>query len=300
MARPKKYLQKTVIAGDTIEIYKTQSSRYGLSIPRDENVGKTPEATVRNNQRLAERRLRQIINANFKDDDYHLIYKYFEHTHPANWKEAVEEMRRYWRRIQYEAKKAGIELRYIWAIETGKRGSIHFHVIVNKIEKKAELSFFQKQWKRQVTGEDGKKTWIKLGPVYCMSLWSDGQYNDLAKYIIKQTSETFREMKGKRWNCSRNLIKPKETVKEVKASQWRQEPKPPKGYVFDPSFPLENGVCAVTGLRYQRYGLIRIERQRWRRMQISDEEGKDSESQSETSPKNSRETFHEGPAETPC
>ena len=76
-------------------------------------------------------------------------------------------------------------------------------------------------------------------------------------------------MKGKRWNCSRNLVKPKETVKEVIASQWRREPKPPKGYVFDPSFPLENGVCAVTGLRYQRYGLIRIERQRRReKMQI--------------------------------
>lgn len=265
MARPKKYLQKTVVAGDTIEVYKTQSSRYGLAIPRDENVGKTPEATVRNNQRLAERRLRQIINANFQDDDYHLIYRYFKHTRPANWKEAVEEMRRYWRRMQYEAKKAGIELRYIWAVETGKRGSIHFHVIVNK----ADLSFFTKQWKRQVTGEDGKKTWIKMGTVYCVPLWSDGQYNDLAKYIIKQTSETFREMKGKRWNCSRNLVKPKETVKEVKASQWRQEPKPPKGYVFDPSFPLENGVCAVTGLRYQRYGLIRIERQRRReKMQI--------------------------------
>ena len=43
-----------------------------------------------------------------------------------------------------------------------------------------------------------------------------------------------------------------------------EEPKPPKGYVFDPSFPLENGVCAVTGLRYQRYGLIRIDRQRRR------------------------------------
>ena len=85
MARPKKYLQKTVIAGDTIEIYKTQSSRYGLSIPRGENVGKTPESTMRNNQRLAKRRLRQLINANFQDDDYHLIYRYFKHTRPANW-----------------------------------------------------------------------------------------------------------------------------------------------------------------------------------------------------------------------
>ena len=40
VARPKQYLQKTVVAGDTIEIYKTQSSRYGLSIPRMENIVK--------------------------------------------------------------------------------------------------------------------------------------------------------------------------------------------------------------------------------------------------------------------
>ncbi len=261
----KTYLQRTVVAGDTIEVYKTQSSRYGLAIPRSENAGKTPEATLRNNQRLAERRLRQIINTNFQDDDYHLIFRYFLHTRPATGKEAAEEMRRYWRRLQYDAKKAGISLRYIWAMEVGKKGAVHFHAIVNR----QDLPFFTRQWKRQVAGEDRKKTWIKLGTVYCVPLWTDGQYKDLAKYVIKQTSKTFRQMGGKRYNCSRNLKKPKETVKEVKARQWRQEPKPPKGYIFDPSFPLENGVCSVTGLRYQRYGLIRIDRQRRReRMRI--------------------------------
>ena len=108
-----------------------------------------------------------------------------------------------------------------------------------------------------------------MGTVYCVPLWTGGQYTDLAKYIIKQTSRTFRAMGGKRWHSSRNLKKPKETVKEVKARQWRKEPTPPKGYVFDPSFPLENGVCEATGLRYQRYGLIKIDRQRRReRMQM--------------------------------
>lgn len=256
----KKYLQRTVVAGDTIEIYKTQSSRYGMAIPRAENAGKTPEAIQRNNQRMAERKLRQLINANFRDDDYHLIFRYFPHTRPGSRKEAAEEMRRYWRRLQYEAKKAGIQLRYIWAVEVGKKGGIHFHAVVSR----QALSFFTRQWHRQITGPDGKREWVRLGTVYCIPLWTDGQYKDLAKYIIKQTSQTFRDMGGKRWNGSRNLQKPKETVKEVKASQWRQEPKPPKGYLFDPSFPVENGVCSVTGLRYQRYGLIRIDRQRRR------------------------------------
>ncbi len=261
----KKYLQKTVEAGDTIEVYKTQSSRYGLCIPRSENVGKTPEAAMRNNQRMAQRHLRQLINANFQDEDYHLIFRYFKHTRPGSWKEAEEEMQRYWRRMQYEAKKKGAKLRYIWATEVGKKGGIHFHAIVNR----QALSFFTRQWRRQVVGEDGRKTWIRLGTVYCVPLWTGGQYTDLAKYIIKQTSRTFRAMGGKRWHSSRNLKKPKETVKEVKARQWRKEPTPPKGYVFDPSFPLENGVCEATGLRYQRYGLIKIDRQRRReRMQM--------------------------------
>ena len=150
----KKYLQKTVVAGDTIEIYKTQSSRYGLCIPRSENVGKTPEAAMRNNQRMAQRHLRQLINANFQDEDYHLIFRYFKHTRPGSWKEAEEEMRRYWRRMQYEAKKKGITLRYIWAVEVGKKGGIHFHAVVNR----QELSFFTQQWRRQTVGEDGRKT----------------------------------------------------------------------------------------------------------------------------------------------
>ena len=261
----RKYLIRTVTAGDTIEVFKTQSTRYGLNIPRVEHEGKTPAAVEKNNQRLAERKLRQLINENFQDNDYHLIFRYFKNLRPSSMTEAAEEFRRYLRRVQYDLKKDGLELRYIWAVEVGKKGAIHFHAIANRLD----LTYFTKQWRRQTVDGSGGRVWQKLGTVYCIPLWTDGQYKDLANYIIKQTSQTFRAMGGKRYNASRNLRKPKETVKQVNASTWRKNPKPPKGYIFDPSFPLENGVCEITGIPYQRYGLIRIDRQRARERMLN-------------------------------
>ncbi|WP_312644007.1 hypothetical protein [Hydrogenoanaerobacterium sp.] len=236
------YLIKEVTAGETKEIYKTQSSRYGYNIPRKENTGNTPEAVQKNNQRLAEDTLRQLINENFKHGDLHTTLKFFPPQRPKDPKEAQKHVQKWIRRMQTRLKKLEIEFKYIYAVEIGKKGAVHIHVIMNYVD----IRIVRELWTH--------------GTIYFVPLYSEGQYRELANYIIKQTSEMYKQKgwTGRRYTPSKNLSKPKVEKRRVNAKTWREEPKPPKGYIFDSTFPLENGVCEVTGLTYQRYGLILI------------------------------------------
>ena len=71
------YIKERCKAGDTIEISKTYSTRYGKKyIQRRKNVNKTLEAVKKVNQRNAEKKLRRLINANFKKSDLHMVLTY--------------------------------------------------------------------------------------------------------------------------------------------------------------------------------------------------------------------------------
>lgn len=236
-----KYLIKEVPAGDTIEFFKTQSSRYGYNLPRSENTGSTPRAVERNNQRMAEDALRQLLNENFVDGDLHVVFKYFLLYRPKTPEEAQKDFAMWVRRMRPKLQKLKIEMKYVYAVGIGERGAVHIHVVLNSMD----IGYIRECWSK--------------GSIYYTQLYTDGQYRELANYIIKQTIG-MREngWSGRRYTPSKNLRRPKPKKKQVSAKTWRQEPKPPQGYMFDPTFPLENGVCEVTGLTYQRYGVIRI------------------------------------------
>lgn len=57
------YIQHTWYAGDTVEIHKTYSARYGKKIARGPNRNKTTEDVKKYNAELAERELRLLLNA---------------------------------------------------------------------------------------------------------------------------------------------------------------------------------------------------------------------------------------------
>lgn len=258
MKKKRKYLMNVIKAGDTIEIYKTQSSRYGYKIPRSENIAKTPEDVYKNNQRLAEDHLRQLINANFKNDDLHAILKYRADQRPETPKQAQRDVKVWVDKMRKALKRMKMEFKYIYAVEIGERGAVHIHVVMNCVD----VRLIRRLW--------------GFGTVYLVSLYTDGQYRELANYIIKQTSKMYQRKgwSGRRYTPSKNLIKPESKKKEVTAKKWRKKPTVPKGYLLDPSFPLVNGRCEVTGIEYQRYGLIKIktykERYPQRREHIDD------------------------------
>lgn len=231
------YIIKEYRAGHTIEIYKTYSARYGKHLPRSPNSNPTPEAVKRNNERLAEMKLRLLLNANFKKGDLHLTLTYKEPQEPQQAKTQLEKFLRVMRRT-YKAQD--MELKYI-AVTEYLNVRIHHHVIVNSID----FRIIQEIW--------------QCGLVRPVCLYDD-DFAKLAAYLIKETKKTFREPDApsrKRWNQSRNLIQPKPIIKVVSASKWRNEPKARKGYNLLTD-SIVNDV-SIFGIPYQHYRMVAID-----------------------------------------
>lgn len=247
------YTKKTWYLLRTVEVEKTYQWRYGApGMPRSAKKKATPEDIERQNQWVAEKKLRRTINLNFKGDDLHLILTYRKDNRPEKeqqpkiLKDFLKDMRRDYR-------KAGCQFKYILATEYGSRGAVHHHLIINNITQDgiSTTRLVTKNWKY------GRPMWVPLDDT--------GEYKDLAEYIIKDTSKSFR-MEGnpfkQRYTCSRNLEKPVPVVEKMSASRWRDEPKiTPKmendGWWLDYD-SIVTGFNRVTGYPYQYYTLRRI------------------------------------------
>lgn len=236
------YIKERCVAGETIEICKRYSTRYGKKyIQRRDNENKTPEAVKKVNQRNAEKNLRRIINANFKKNDLHLVFTYEKDKRPTP-EGAKADLRNLMRRMKRIYEKAGLEFKYINSTEFGKRGAVHFHVLVPFID----MRLINDTWengKIRPTMLDGRKNHAKL-----------------AHYIVEETSARLKRdgITGKRYNASRNLIKPQQRKKVEKPDFFREEPVAEKGYYIEKD-SIRTGFHEVTGMYYQEYTMIRME-----------------------------------------
>ena len=91
------------------------------------------------------------------------------------------------------------------------------------------------------------------------ALYGEGEYENLAAYLVKETTETFKDDEApckKRYSCSRNLVHPEPEVKIIKAFKWAEDPKPKKGYeVIKDS--VHSGINRM-GFPYQYYKMRKI------------------------------------------
>lgn len=233
------YIKTIWIAGNTIEVAKTYSARYGKKIARGPNQNKTPEAVKRYNAQIAERELRLLINENFGHRDYYitLTYRRGERPDPETARKQIDKFIRALRRVY---QKAGVEFRWIVVTEY-KRKAIHHHLIINRYHIGEIVDLWPYGYPQ-----------IKL-------LDNTGDYARLAAYLIKETCSTFGEAGSpskKRWRCSRNLRKPKVKKQVIHAEHWADDPKPVKGYqIVRDSVYMD--VSPVTGFPYQWYRMIR-------------------------------------------
>nr|DAS38168.1 MAG TPA: protein of unknown function DUF1424 [Caudoviricetes sp.] len=191
---------------------------------------------------MAWRKLTREINANFVPGDLFLTCTYQMSTRPDPQR-AKKNMENFLDRLRRRFKKVGLEFKYILVNAYGKRGGIHHHLIIPAIAYPVVAA-----------------CWT-YGAVRFEALYPNREYSALAWYLIKQShlSPSGEEsIPGNRWSGSRNLIKPVEKVEEVDAKEWREEPKPIKGYYIDPN-SVENGVSPVTGIPYQFYRMLQIQ-----------------------------------------
>ena len=239
------YYKTTIKAGRTIEVYKSYRKRTGV-VERGDRKKLTSEEMDRINQLNAERKLRIKLNANFKKGDPFITLTYRKELRPEI-EQAKKDIKKLIRELRKYYKRQGEELKYILVTEYENK-SIHHHLLLNDVDKIEKIV---------------NDLWIYGRPNYKF-LDETGQYKDLASYLIKETSKSYRKnrINGKgnkqRYSCSRNLIMPEAKVEVVKANKWLADPKAIKGYYIDQD-TIINGVDPFTNREYQRYTMVQID-----------------------------------------
>ena len=231
------YLEKMYTYGDTIEIQKTYSKRYGHHGPRGERKRPSKKSVEDYNDKMAVRELARTIKANFERNDIHLVLTYKKDQRPEDVETAAKQRRKF---LQCVKKLAGDEFKYISATSIGSHGAIHHHLIISYVDP------------REI-----KELW-QYGSTYTTFL-DGGDYTDLARYILhqRQKSAAPENLPRRRWSSSRNVARIKPDVKVVKAKKWREPPLPRAGYIVDVD-SIESSVNPVTGIPYLYYRLKRV------------------------------------------
>lgn len=238
------YVQETVKAGNVTEISKYHTRKY--QVPkgkRNKNTGITTLGQEKINERRAEKKLRLLIYANFREDDLYLTLTYGKEKPEPE--EAKTILAKFLRKLRAAYKKAGQVLKYI-AVTEYKNKRIHHHLLINQSDhcKKREI----------------ERLW---GYGYQVAKLYGGTHEDgerLASYFVKETNNTFNapdKVHGLRWVASKNLVHPEPDTKVVKAGTWKKKPVPPTGYRIE---TMREGVTS-DNYEYQFYRMVRIEEQ---------------------------------------
>lgn len=238
------YFKTTITAGATVEVIKSYTKRVGVKV-RGRKEKPTAEEMEKINQRNAERTLRLKINANFREDDLFVTLTYRRDERPEP-ERAEKNMEKLIDGLRKKYKKVGEALKWICVTEYENK-AIHHHLLLNQIEGQDVSKMVRTLW--------------GFGRPDFKYLDGTGQYKDLAAYLIKETSKTYKARDGKRkqrYRCSRNLVMPKPKTKVVKkAKKWNPDPKPVKGYYIDQD-TIYNGIDPFTGKAYQKYTMVRL------------------------------------------
>lgn len=241
--------------GDVIEVEKLHTSKTCKDKLRNKKTKSTPEKIKKHNEKLANDRLRRLVNCNFSENDLHVVLTYEKDKRPIP-KDMIKYTKKFFTSLRGEYKKQGQELKYIYVsgivdkdynsdeCENYKHKEVapHHHIIINEIGYK----IITKLW--------------RYGRVMIYPLDGSGDYINLANYFLEHTKNNFRDIDSpikKRWSCSRNLKKPKVTKEQVRSSSWREYPKAKEGYIIITD-SVKYGVSEITGYPYQFYRMIRI------------------------------------------
>ena len=209
-------IKETCIAGRVID--RTIRVTHGVVAGRKraEKMNPTSEKMAENNDRIAVQNLTRMINENFGVDDGHLILTWAEEPTREEGKRALK---LFFRRLKRKCKKAGIDVKAVWATELESR--IHHHVVINRID----LALIRECWTW------GRVKWIPLDDD------TNGNYYKLAEYIVKETAEHFRDpgsQTKQRYSRTRNLRSPIIIRQPASPKEFsRDNIRPIKGYQID-------------------------------------------------------------------
>ena len=248
----------------------------------------TKEQIRRQNQRNKENRVRRTIQLNFRPGDLWLTLKYPKGTRKP-MEEVVEDFKGFTDRMRKRCKKQGIQFKYMYRIEIGKRGGIHVHIVMNRLNDHRADLIISDAWTRARGAtpiedmlEDGLCP--ADGLAHLDHVRAVGNGKELAEYLVKEQPEVLEdgtrlsreEMKqASKYGSSRNLLRPVAEVKtynhwtmrrmiELGAEGMNTKPNRYRtaGYSVDKDTWVQ-GVNPYTGLSYLCYFEIPTGRGRW-------------------------------------
>lgn len=234
-AKPR-LIKETCIAGAVLD--RTIKLTYGCvkGKTRKKKENPTPKQVQDNNDRIAIKKLARVINANFGPGDYHVV---LTDAKGMSEEEALKERKLFLRRMRREYKKAGSEMKAVWATEMDPRS--HHHLIMSNVD----IQLIVRQWPH--------------GRVNVLPLDDARDYTKLAEYLIKQTNEAFRDPSRatrQRYGRTRNLEDPVVVRQEARASDFNTSKiRPVKGYHLD-SDSVEEYMNPITGIPTLTYRMI--------------------------------------------
>ena len=231
------FIREICIAGAVIDVTVKFSSRAAQN-QRSAKINPTREAVMKNNDRIAEKELARLMNANFIPGDWHVTLTY-EGAEPTE-KDAKRELKNFIKRMSREFRKIGKEFKWI-AVTEYKNHRIHHHIVMSYIDAKV----IENQWKRgRIRG---------ITP-----LDRSRNYKKLASYFIKETTKTMREPGNetkRRWTSSRNLTRPIIKREIVQARALYEQPKAFKGYEIDQD-TVHRYEHPFTGIEHLEYMMV--------------------------------------------
>lgn len=235
----------------------------------------TKEEMEKVNQRNKETRIRRLIKANFSEKDLWCCMKYpgGVRMKPPDVKKDIQ---RFLRALRGEYRKRGAELKFIYRMEVGSKGGVHFHIIVNRIWSSQTDVILQECWSRALKHSAASERGQPIesqGLVDFRPLYESGSYENLADYITKKPREDTEEYKQLSFfneedqkaltsvSTSRNLVRPqperKEYVRRTVRKIIEEGVKPSPGYFIDQD-SVYIGTNPFNGYTYIKYTEIRL------------------------------------------
>lgn len=245
MANYKRQIYKT---RKTIEVEEKHKGNYGARGKKRRKRRKaTPEDIARQNQWNAEKKLRRKLNTYFGPDDWHVILTYRKEDR-LSVRDSRKAIGKLLDKLRRAIRKMGYEFRFVLTTEYENK-AIHHHLVLNNIAAAGTD-----------TAKLVKRFWTYGRPKFVL-MDDNGEYKDLAEYIIKETSKSFKKEGNtvkQRYSCSRNMDLPEPEEEDMYYKEFKEEPKPRPGYYIDKS-SIVQGINEITGRPYRYYTMIMYE-----------------------------------------
>ncbi len=200
-----------------VDLYEMDDGQFTIE-KRAKRKHISPPHILAANDRHSRNNLRQLIVHNFGAGDYYLTPTYAGKPPPLE--EAQRQCANFFNRLKRLYSRYGIEFRGIYVTEGGRpkedgtHTRVHHHIVINGGVPREEI---EKCWQgRQSKDDETRRGYCNTAVIYTED--GDRGCERIAEYMAK--SRTKGQGKGlHRWNGTRNLKRPVETIIDNKFSK---------------------------------------------------------------------------------